>query len=245
MEEKLSAKANAVELLDKQLALRARKNQYGFIVLSSATDPYLHFEEEAGLTRKILEVILKHRFPVHIITRSDLVLRDFDLLHDIDRHAILPDDLRATLNRGAIVTFSFSTLDAHIARIFEPGATPPSVRLRAHEHAIREGFLSGISMMPMLPYITDTTESLNVMFSAFQRTGSQYVMPATITLFGTGVSDSRTLVFRAIDKHFPHLSDKYRKLFAAGSGLPEYYRNAFGKKMEEMKERFGIRSGII
>src|SRR3954464_7118149 len=59
MEEKLSVKTNAVELLDKALALKAKKNQYGIIVLSSATDPYLQFEKELQLTRKLLEVILK------------------------------------------------------------------------------------------------------------------------------------------------------------------------------------------
>src|SRR6478735_6408092 len=77
MEEKLSIKSNAVELLEKQLKNRAAKNEFGFIVLSSATDPYLQFEKEEKLTRQILEVILKYRFPVHIITRSDLVTRDF------------------------------------------------------------------------------------------------------------------------------------------------------------------------
>lgn len=245
MEKKLSVKENAVELLDKQLAMRAKKGQHGFIVLSSATDPYLHFENEAGLTRKLLEVILKHRFPVHVITRSDLVQRDFDLLHDIDEKAILPFDLQATLTRGAILTFSFSTVDDRIASVFEPGATPPSVRMQTHHAAIREKFLSGISMMPLLPYITDTSESLNTMYSAFKETGSNYVMPATITLFGSGPSDSRTLVFRAIDKHYPHLSEKYRKLFAANTNLPKYYNEAFFRKAAELSRQFGIPGRIL
>src|ERR1700745_3506626 len=73
MEEKLSMKTNAVELLEKQLSLRAKKNQFGFIVMSSATDSYLQIEKETQLTRKLLEVILKFRFPVHMITKSDLI----------------------------------------------------------------------------------------------------------------------------------------------------------------------------
>lgn len=245
MEDKLAVKENAVELLDKQLALRAKKKQFGFIVVSSATDPYLQFEKETELTRRLLAVILKHRFPVHVITRSDLVQRDFDLLHEIDRAAILPEDLQQTLKRGTILTFSFSTVDDQVAQIFEPGATPPSQRLIAHERAVQAGFLSGVSMMPMLPYITDTSESLRAMFSAFRKAGSHYVMPATITLFGHEPSDSRTLVFRAVDKHYPHLSEKYRKLFANATGLPDYYRNAFGKKMKEMEEESGMRSRIV
>src|SRR5215831_13868455 len=82
MEEKLSVKVNALEVLEKQLHNRAKKNQYGFIVLSSATDPYLQIEKDYLLTRKILELILKYKFPVHIITKSDLVIRDYDLLHE-------------------------------------------------------------------------------------------------------------------------------------------------------------------
>lgn len=243
MEEKLSVKSNAVELLDKQLALRAKKKQYGFIVLSSATDPYLQLEKETGLTRELLKVVLRHKFPVHVITRSDLVTRDFDLLHEIDANAILPTDL--PLNRGAILTFSFSTADDHIASIFEPGATSPSARLATHASAIKENFLSGISMMPLLPFISDTTESLDAMYTAFKNAGSKYVMPATITLFGNGASDSRTLVFRAVDKHFPHLSEKYRKLFAAGSELPRYYNEAFGRKSRELSSQYGIPDRII
>lgn len=245
MEEKLSVKGNAVELLDKQLALRAKKNQFGYIVVSSATDPYQHVEKELGITRQLLEVILRHRFPIHVITRSDLVQRDFDLLHAIDRNAILPHDLQQDPGRGAILTFSFSTVDDKTASVFEPGATPPSRRLLAHEAAVKEGFLSGVSMMPLLPFITDTTASLDAMFTAFQKAGSNYVMPATITLFGSGTSDSKTLVFRAVDKHFPHLSEKYRHLFANGSELPKYYNEAFRKKAKGLSLQYGVRDRIV
>ena len=111
---------------------RAKKKQYGVIVLSSATDPYLQIEKKYALTRAALQVILKYRFPVHIITKSDLIERDFDLLHAIDQAAILPEDLTA-LQRGTIISFSFSTLQDEVARVFEPGATPPSKRLLALE----------------------------------------------------------------------------------------------------------------
>jgi len=160
MEEKLSIKSNALEVLDKQLKNRARKDQYGIIVLSSATDPYLQIEKDTLLTRKILEVILKHRFPVHIITRSNLVVRDFDLLKEINEKAILPPDLALTPGHGAIITFSFSTTDDVIQKVFEPGATPASQRLEAVKQSVSSGFHTGISLMPLLPYLTDTPEHL-------------------------------------------------------------------------------------
>jgi DNA repair photolyase len=70
MEDKLTIKSNALELLDKKLATLAKKGKHGIIVLSSATDPYLQFEKEEKLTRQILELILKYRFPVHVITNQ-------------------------------------------------------------------------------------------------------------------------------------------------------------------------------
>jgi DNA repair photolyase len=244
MEEKLAIKENAVALLDKQLSNRAKKGQYGIIVLSSATDPYLHFEKDYQLTRQLLEVILKYRFPVHIITKSDLVVRDFDLLKQIEQAAILPNDLTPAPSQKVFVTFSFSTVDDTIGNIFEPGATAPSIRLETLKHAVNEGFLSGVSMMPLLPYITDTTDSLELMFGKFKEAGAKYVFPATITLFGDGQSDSKTLVLRAVEKHYPHLLEKYTKLFANSTQLPDYYNDAFYQKSAELCNRYGIPNRI-
>ena len=81
--EKIIIKKDAVAILDKQLANRAKKNEYGFIAIGSATDAYMQAEEEVGLTRELLKVILKHKFPVFISTKSALVTRDFDLLKQI------------------------------------------------------------------------------------------------------------------------------------------------------------------
>lgn len=245
MARSLSVKENAVELLDQELAKRAKKKEYGFIVLASATDPYLQFEEELGLTRNLLEVILKHRFPVHIITKSDLVKRDFDLLKQIDEHAILPPDLSQDLGRGTLVTFSFSTIDDRVASIFEPGATAPSKRLKVLQKASNEGFKTGVSMMPMIPFISDTSEHLAQMCEAFKLRGAEYVMPATITLFGNGVADSKTLVLRAIAKHYPDLLERYQRYFDKSNELPQFYRKAFDTKMLEMAKEYELPNRII
>ncbi|MFI5203517.1 MAG: radical SAM protein [Flavobacteriales bacterium] len=245
MEEKLSVKTNALEVLEKQLHLRAKKNQHGIIVLSSATEPYLQFEKEQKLTRSILEIILRYKFPVHVITRSDLVVRDFDLLHQIDKTAILPAALQSKLKRGCIITFSFSTIDNTIAKIFEPGATPPKTRLATMKHAIENGFLSGVSLMPLLPFISDTTEQLEKMFGTFALVKANYVMPATLTLFGNGTSDSKTLVLRAVTKHYPHLLEKYQKFFGASQQMPAYYQKAFYKKMIELSQRYQLKNRTV
>lgn len=224
---------------------RAKKGQYGIIVLSSATDPYLHMEKEQQLTRRILERILYYRFPVHIITKSDLVERDFDLLHQIDQQAIVPLDLQDNLQHKVFITFSFSTIDNTIGKQFEPGATAPDKRLQALRSAISAGFLSGVSLMPLLPYITDTKEHLELMFRTFKELGVHYIFPATVHLFGNGPSDSKSLVMRAVEKYYPHLMPKYHSFFDQSNEMPAYYREAFYKKMREMSEEYGLRNRII
>lgn len=244
MERSMSVKSNAIELLDKQLGNRAKKGQYGYIVVCSATDPYLHFEKELQMTRQALEVIHKHRFPVHMLTRSDLITRDFDWLEKIDRDAALPEDLKQKPGRGALVSFSFTTLDDEVAAIFEPGATAPSVRLKALEAAKQAGFLTGVSMMPLLPWISDTTESLHQMMNAFKKAAADYVLPATLTLFGTGPTDSKTLVFRAVEKHYPHLLPKYKHYFENSDYMPKKYNAAFNRKMDELCAEYELNRRI-
>lgn len=245
MEDKLSIKSNALEVLEKQLVLRARKNQYGIVVLSSATDPYLQFEKEEKLTRQILELLLKYKFPVHVITKSNLVERDFDLLHQIEEEAILPLDLQGKLSNKVFVTFSFSTTDDAIAKIFEPGATAPSLRLKTLSKAVNERFLTGVSMMPLLPYITDVGAHLEEMFASFKNAGAHYVMPASLTLFGNGIADSKILVLRAVQKHYPHLTEKYDHFFAKSDYMPSYYHEALRKKTMEMGKRYCLPERIL
>ena len=240
MEERLSIKSNAGDLLDKQLRNRARKNEYGRIVLASATDPYLQTEKHAELTRRLLEVILLHRFPIHIITKSDLVLRDIDLLRSIDERAFPPKAAQSNNTRGVMVTFSFSTHKKELAKIFEPGAPEPQRRINALQKYRSNGFLTGASLMPLLPFITDTEEQLEALYQQLSLAGAQYALPASLTLFGSGPSDSQTLVFNAIAKHFPELESKYKSLFSDRVQLPHTYRNALRRKVERLSAKYGL-----
>ena len=244
LEQSLSVKINAIEQLDKQLFNRAKKNQFGIIVLSSATDPYLQIEKTYQLTREALKLILKYKFPVHIITKSDLIERDFDILKQIEHAAMIPSDLNQ-LKRGVIISFSFSTVTDRIAKIFEPAAAKPSERLIALEKTIGQGFLTGISMMPLLPYITDKTEELEFSFSTFKAKKVDYVLPATVSLFGNGKTDSKTLMMNAIKKHFPELEDKYSRFFMKSSQMPLYYQKEFYKKMNELCKHYKLNNNIL
>lgn len=245
LETSLSVKINSIEILEKQLASRAKRGQYGYIVLSSATDPYLKLEKEYQLTRQALELIHAYRFPVHMITKSDLILRDLDLLAKIDRDAQIPEGLDAHIQNGCIISFSFSFLNDAYGKIFEPGATPTSLRLKALEKVLAQGFLAGVSLMPLLPWISDTTEHLELLFSTFKATKVRYVLPATLTLYGNTKADSKTLMLRAIRKHFPELEKKYLKYFAEGHEMPVYYRNAFYQKMKDICQTYQLNDAIL
>jgi DNA repair photolyase len=244
MERSVAVKDNAIELLDKELSRRAKKSQYGIIVVSSATEPYLQFEEELQMTRKILERILHHRFPVHIITRSDLVVRDFDLLKEIDKQAILPPDLNGKLPVKALVSFSFSTLDDDVAKIFEPGATPPSRRVETLKETIDAGFYSGVSLMPLLPYISDTIEELEKFYTTFKNVGVKYIMPASIALYGEGPVHSKTLTMRAIQKHYQHLYDRYDAIFGRQFLLSEY-QNTVKRRFTDVQKKYNVPDRIL
>lgn len=244
MERKVSVKENAPALLEKALIKLSKKGKYGYIILASATDPYLHFEAEEKMTRRLLEIIAKYKFPLHLLTRSDLVLRDFDLLDQIDKEAILPEGLTQNPGRGLILSYSFSGISNEVAAIFEPGATPPQRRLEVLDESRKAGFLTGVSMMPLLPFITDTGAHLNEMYTAFKANGAAYVMPASLTLFGEDRNASKQLMFRAIDKHYPELSERYRKWFSNHHELPKYYRDAFQEKMKSLSQQYALRQTI-
>ena len=226
-------------------SIEQKKGEYGIIVISSATDPYLKIEKEYQLTRQALELIYKYKFPVHIITKSDLIERDYDILKKIETTAILPIDLQGKLPGGVIISFSFSTVDDAIAKIFEPGATKPSIRIQTVKNTLSHGFFTGISMMPLLPFITDTTAHLKRLFTTFKACEVDYILPATLTLFGTGKSSSKSLVFKAIQKHYPELLERYQGYFQNGSQMPKFYQTAFDKKMKELSLSYDLSNSIL
>src|SRR3972149_6983915 len=156
MADTFSVKVNARETLARQLKARARKGEFGSVALPPAPDPPPPIEKERQLTRKALEILLAHRFPVHVITKSTMVLRDLDLLREIDSAAIVREDLKTKLGRGVIISFSISTLDEEITRVLEPGAPTPLERLETLRSCSKEGFLAGLNCIPALPYLSDS-----------------------------------------------------------------------------------------
>ena len=236
----LAAKINASALLKKELLRKARRKEYGFIALSSATEPWMYIEKKYELTRKCLQVIARFRFPVHCLTKSPLILRDLDLLEEIDRNAVLPQDL-GKLGRGVLITFSLSTIDEKTAKLFEPNAPKPKERLKALQKVKESGFYAGVAYIPVLPFISDSDEQLEEMIRTAKEFQADYVFVGALTLYGIG----KKLYYRVIEKHYPELLPRYKQLFRIFNQPSRTYQLRLEKKARELCEKYGVKYRIM
>lgn len=245
MDDGLVVKTNAVEILDKQLAIKAKKNQYGIIAVGSGTDAYIHHEEKQQQTLQLLQTILKHRFPIFISTKCTLITRDIELLKEIDKAAILPDDLKHTLARGVILSVSISTLNEDISNRLEPGAASPLRRLQLVKQLKNEGFLVGINAIPLLPFISDTEDELEKIIRAAKESGADYILAGGLTLFGNGAADSKTLFYKFLEQYNPMLLPQYQQLYGANFYTSFSYQGKLKEKVQRLCSKYQIRNSIL
>jgi len=190
----IQVKENAIELLDRELG---RKRVRGVIGTGSMNDPYMPVETRFRQTGRALELIARYRFGVHVLTRSTLVLRDMEALQRVGRSF-------------AAVSFSVSTADDALAAVLEPGAPPPSARFAALRELRHAGILGGILLMPVLPFLEDTRENLASVLEQAADAGACYV----VCSLGMTLRDrQRDYYYHKLDRHFPGLSDRYRRTF--------------------------------
>lgn len=245
MVDSLSVKINALDVLDRQLAFRVKKDQFGIIAVSSAVDPYMRIEEEFKMTEGSLKLILKHRFPVLIITKSQGVLRDLSLLKEIDEQAIHAPDLASKLGRGAIVSFSLSTLDNKVASALEPGAPFPLQRLETMQRCKEAGLMVGVNCIPTLPFISDSDEALEEMIIQSKKHGADYILIGGLTLFGNQPADSKVLYYKFLERNFPHLMPSYKKLYHIFFMPSKEYLQDLDSKASALCEKHGMKRGIL
>ena len=245
MEDRLAVKSNALEVLEKQLAVRAKKNQYGFVAVGSGTDAYIHQEEKYRMTEGMLRLLLKYRFPVFISTKRTLITRDIELLKEIDKTAILPDDLQGKLKRGLILSVSVSTIDEKITNMLEPGAVAPMRRLELVKQLKQEGFLVGVNAIPVLPFISDTEEGLEKIIAAATEYQADYVLVGGLTLFGNDASDSKTLFYKFLERYDASLLPKYQQLYGQNFYVSFHYQNELRDRTKKLCKKYTIRNGIL
>ena len=219
-------KANAIELLRRELA---GKRITGTIGTGSMNDPYMPLEAQVKLTRRALEVIAEFGFPVHVITKSDLVVRDIDLLEEIGRKTY------------AAVTFTVTTAEDALSKRLEPGAPVSSRRLAALQALRQRGILAGVAMMPLLPFIEDTDENIRAILNLTHAAGARYILPA----FGVTLRDRQRLYYyKKLDILFPGLRPRYEKAF--GERYSASARNArqLGQVYASLCKTLGIATKI-
>lgn len=240
----LAAKINAPEVLVRQLKNRARKREYGFIAFGSATDPYLPVEKDLKITRELLMIILRFHFPVHLLTRSPLILRDLDILKKIGENAILPDELKDKTDIGVLLSFSFSTTDENLAKIFEPGAPSLQERLKTIKQCKEAGFIVGAIFMPLLPFLSDSEEHLDKMIKNVKENGADFVMASGLTLFGEGPQDCKTSYYKVLKEHFPELIPKTKAIFGNSFAPSRKYQQELHQRFVRLCQKYQIRNKI-
>ena len=200
--DKVRCKADAIKLLEQELR---HKTRTGVIGTGAMSDPYNPFEKTELLTRRSLELIDKYRFGCVILTKSSLITRDKDLFTAISEHSPMMCKLTIT------------TADDSLSRLIEPNVSLSSERFKALYELSSAGLFTGITLMPVLPFIEDTEANILKIVRRGAECGVRFIYPAFgMTLRGI----QREHYLNSLDRLFPQ------------SGLSEKYIQAFGNSYE-------------
>jgi DNA repair photolyase len=219
-------KANAIELLRRELASKRVKGPIG---MGSMNDSYMPVERRLNITGQALRVIAEFGFPVHVMTKSSLVLRDLDVLRQINE-------------RYAAVSFTITTADDALGRKVEPRAALVSDRFRAMRVLADNNILTGISMMPILPFIEDTTENIEQIVELARENGASYIIPG----FGMTLRDrQRAYYYNKLDELFPGLRQRYERAFGGRYGASGDNTAELERVFHDLCHRYGIKTRMV
>ena len=231
--EDIEVKQNAPELLEETLK---RKRKRCMIGTGSMCDPYIPLEKELGLMRRCLEIIDRYNFGVTPQTKSDLILRDLDLLSSINRKA------------KAVVQMTLTTADDDLCRKIEPGVCPTSRRFEVLKACHEAGIPTVVWFSPLLPFINDTKENLEGIVDYCARAGVH-----SIICFGFGLSlreGNREYFYAALDKlaardsKFAGLKERYIQKYGYRYQVTSPHNQKLWLYLKELCERNNIILGI-
>ena len=221
-EQKIYVKQHAAELLRQELR-RVKPDEA--IALGTATDPYQPAERRYEVTRAILEEFARHRgFELGIVTKSNLILRDLDLLREVAR-----------TNRLS-VHITITTLNVELARILESRAPRPDLRMDAVRALSAAGIRVGVSCSPVVPGITDSPQLIESVVRAAADAGADHLFANP--LFLKPCSAAVFLPF--LEENFPHLAENYRQRYAGRAFLPPAYGKRLAQLIARLKEKYNL-----
>lgn len=201
--EDIEVKQNAPELLERALRSKRKKCMIG---TGAMCDPYMHCEEQLGLTRRCLELIDAYGFGAAVQTKSDRILRDLDLLTSINRKA------------KCVVQMTLTTFDEELCRIVEPHVCTTKRRYEVLRIMRENGIPTVVWLSPILPYINDTRENIAGILEYCRDAGVYGII-----CFGMGLTlrqGDREYFYAALDRHFPGLHEKYHRRYGYAYEIP-------------------------
>lgn len=185
------AKENTLLLLEKELKSKRKK---GIVATGAMSDPYNPFEAEYKLTRGALELINKYGFGASVLTKSDLMVRDIDILSRIKKHS------------PVMAKFTITTYDDELCKKIEPNVSEASKRFKALGKLSKADIFTGIHMWPILPFINDTEENIKLIIKAAAENGANFVSP----YFGVTLRQNQRLYYyQQLDRVLPGVKQKY------------------------------------
>jgi len=221
-EQKIYVKQHTADLVRHDL----RKVKPGEpIALGTATDPYQPAERRYEVTRSILEEFACHRgFELGIVTKSNLIVRDLDLLREVAKSNALSIHITVT------------TMNVDLARILEPRAPRPDLRMDAVRQLSEAGLNVGVSSSPVLPGITDSPADLEAVVAEAAAAGARHIFAGALFLKPC----SAAIFLPFLEQNFPHLVENYRQRYQDRSFLPPSYGKRIAQLIARLRQKYGI-----
>lgn len=219
----VAVKTHALPLLEE--ALR-RKRQPSMVSFGSMTDPYIPLERKLGFTRSALELLARYGFGVSVQTKSDLLMRDLDVLTEIHTRA------------KAVVQVTLTTYDEKLCRILEPHVCTTARRVQMLEACREAGVPTVVWLSPILPFLNDTEENLMGLLRYCAQTGVRRII-----CFGMGLTlreGNREYFYSQLDRHFPGLSTRYRRCYGNAYEVISPRESALMSLLKEFCREQGI-----
>jgi len=222
-ESKIFVKRDAGGLAARDLLSKGLRGEH--IAIGAATDPYQPAEKEFGATRAVLEEMARRRgLSVSITTKSNLIVRDIELLKRIAERSSLR------------VNMTITTLRMGLARLLEPRAPRPDLRIAALRALRDAGIEAGVLAMPILPWLTDRPDDLDALARAVKEAGALWFAGNVLYLMPT----PRRQFFAFLEKKFPRLVRRYAEWYARTGNAPESYSREIGRRVAELRDKYGL-----
>lgn len=219
--QKICVKTNIAEALEKQLGAKNWRKEV--INIGGICDSYQPAEAKYRLMRQVLPLMIEYRNPVTISTKSDLVLRDLDLLTELAELTYVN------------VAVTVTTMDKKLSALLGPLASPPEQRFSVLKAFKDTAAITGLHMMPVLPFLTDSPQNLEQILSLAAECEVDYALPGILYLRG----ETRKHFFDFLAYNFPGLVDPYRKLYAKG-GADRAYKAELYRMLGSFMEKYHL-----